>query len=97
MQIPVRLPPVCVRADLTLTFTMGKPGLYSAPGCFFSGEVKICQIGIPEEETEKLEAGAHLVKEGDVTLPTRRLDSHKGTYGQASLYQGASAIPGLPY
>ena len=88
--------PVCVRADLTLTFTMGKPGLYSAPGCFFSGEVKICQIGIPEEETEKLEAGAHLVKEGDVTLPTRRLDSHKGTYGRDLIISGSIGYTGAP-
>ncbi len=37
-----------VRATATATFAFGKPGLFVAPGCEYSGQVEIVDIGIPQ-------------------------------------------------
>ncbi|MBR5508662.1 MAG: NAD(P)H-hydrate epimerase [Lachnospiraceae bacterium] len=38
-----------VRADWTVTFSCGKPGLYQGEGAVCAGKVEIVEIGIPEE------------------------------------------------
>ncbi len=88
--------PSCVNADMTVTFTLGKPGLYSAPGCLFCGQVRVCRIGIPEEEREKLAAETYLVEKGDIALPKRAVNTHKGTYGRDFIIAGSIGYTGAP-
>ena len=39
----------CVRADVTVTFTLPKAGLLTADGPRVSGSISIADIGIPQE------------------------------------------------
>ena len=88
--------PSCVMADMTVTFTMGKPGLYSSPGCLYCGDVKVRDIGIPAEEAEKVVCHTYLVEREDIALPKRKPDSHKGTYGKDLIIAGSIGYTGAP-
>ena len=85
-----------VRADVTVTFTFGKPGLFVEPGCIACGEVRVADIGIPPELTDAAEADCHAVVAGDVTLPRRRRDTHKGDYGRDLIIAGSVGFSGAP-
>lgn len=45
---------VCVRAEVTVTFVVAKPGLYAKAGPSFSGKVLIAEIGVPRRYLEEL-------------------------------------------
>ena len=42
-----------LNADLTITFSSAKPGHYIEPGCTHCGEIRVCDIGIPDELLSK--------------------------------------------
>lgn len=59
-----------VRADWTVTFTCGKPGLYKNAGKVYAGKIEIADIGIPDElvgqmiPNQMIKNGASEQKEG---------------------------------
>ena len=85
-----------VNADVTVTFTLGKIGQFVEPGCINCGEVKIFDIGIPEEYVMELETDVFAVTENDVALPRRRRDTHKGDYGRDFIISGNLGYTGAP-
>jgi hydroxyethylthiazole kinase-like uncharacterized protein yjeF len=82
-----------VRASHTLTFIAMKPGLFTADGADYSGEVHLTTLG--------LEAPALLPQRGSLlersiarVLPPRPRNSHKGLAGSAAILGGAQGMIG---
>lgn len=85
-----------VVADLTVTFTLPKPGLFVEPGCTRCGQIVIADIGIPEQYIRDIETDYFVVMGDDISLPKRRLDTHKGDYGRDLLIAGSVGYTGAP-
>lgn len=85
-----------VMADVTVTFSAGKPGLYAEPGCAFCGVVRIMDIGIPPELLEEAETDCYAVAAGEITLPKRKKVTHKGDYGRDLIIAGSASYTGAP-
>ena len=80
-----------VKADLTVTFGLPKLGLFQNQGIDHAGRVEIVDIGIPPAYVEAIESRIRLITAPFVraALPTRRLSSHKGTFGHAGIIAGS--------
>jgi NAD(P)H-hydrate epimerase len=80
-----------VRAELTVTFGLPKPGLYTGAGLDHAGTVEIADIGIPHEFVEAIDSRVALISQETVrrAIPDRRTASHKGTYGHAAIIAGS--------
>ncbi len=86
----------CVEAFETLTFGLGKPGLFLAPGINFAGKVKIIDIGLSPESIQKKKLLYHLLEGEEMAslLPVRRRDSHKGDCGHVLVIAGSAGLTG---
>lgn len=82
-----------VRADVTVTFSRGKPGLYVGQGAVHSGRVVIADIGIPDDLYPK-RAQTVLVGREDMYLPPRPVDAHKGDFGKLFVLAGSRGYTG---
>lgn len=94
-------PGACVKADLTVTFGLAKPGLFVEPGLSLAGVLRIIDIGIPPEavaeakiETETISGSALLGAEVGQWLPARHDTAHKGTYGHLLIIAGSTGKTG---
>ncbi|MBQ9062677.1 MAG: NAD(P)H-hydrate dehydratase [Eubacterium sp.] len=89
-----------IRAERTVTFAYGKPGLYLAPGTEYAGEVRTAAIGIPEPEAGGTSgfSGRYLLESSDLQrLPARDPYGNKGTYGKLLVIAGSREICGAAY
>ena len=82
-----------VKADVTVTFSAGKPGLYVGDGAVHAGRIVFADIGIPQD----------LLKEGCGALVTpkpelrrRKRDAHKGNFGKIFILAGSVGYTGAP-
>jgi len=83
---------VAVRASLTVTFAVRKPGLYQFPGVEYAGDVECVPIGVPvtgESTSALLEAS-----DVDTWVPKRARDAHKGTAGHVVIVAGSPGTTG---
>lgn len=87
-------PCAAVRADVTVTFSRGKPGLYAGRGARHSGEVIVADIGIPSELYRGMDCAARISNPEEFRLPRRPRDSHKGDYGRLFLLAGSQGYTG---
>jgi NAD(P)H-hydrate epimerase len=85
-----------VIADVTVTFSFAKPGLFVEPGCACCGDVRIVDIGIPSELTANAETDCYAVTAEDISLPRRQKVSHKGDYGRDLIIAGSVGFSGAP-
>ena len=86
-----------VRADMTVTFTAAKPGLYLDQGRVYSGQVRVIDIGLPNDLTAPLLTGGNLwAVKGPDTLPRRPRTAHKGDFGKLFLLCGSVGFTGAP-
>lgn len=87
---------VAVQAAQTVTFAVGKPGLYLYPGRGYAGEVTVADIGIPPRFIEEEPSPYKLIETADARqwLPHRHPDSHKYHYGHVLVIAGSQAMPG---
>ena len=83
-----------VAADVTVTFSMAKPGHFIEPGCIYCGELEICDIGIPEDLLD--EAICPVLAVTSQYLPRRPRLSHKGDYGKLGILGGSVGYTGAP-
>ncbi len=87
----------CVRAQLTATFGLAKPGLVlHQPGTHFVGQLVVVDIGIPPQAVEEAAIQTELLTGGEVGgwLPLRRSTAHKGTFGHLLVLAGSAGKTG---
>lgn len=86
------------RADLTVTFGLSKIGLLLYPGADYAGEVVVKDIGFPKMAIDEVDPGAFTYEDGDQwRIPSRKPDSHKGTYGKVLIIAGCVNMAGAAY
>ena len=85
-----------VNASITITFSLAKQGHYIEPGCVHCGEIRVCEIGIPPDIVDGAVSYIHAVMPGELSLPRRRLDTHKGNYGRCLIVAGSTGYTGAP-
>lgn len=87
-----------LHADETITFIAAKPGLLTFPGAAAIGKLSIAAIGVPADLPE-LQQSTHSIADGQsvrAMLPSRPLDSHKGSFGKALIIAGSTNYIGAP-
>jgi len=85
-----------VWADITVTFSMAKPGHFVEPGCTRCGKLRICDIGIPDDVIEGAISPVFAVTSNEISLPRRRPDTHKGNFGRCLVVSGSVGYTGAP-
>ncbi len=85
-----------VHADVTVTFSMAKPGHFAEPGCTCCGKLIIADIGIPKEILQTSATEIFAVTRDDVSLPRRPEISHKSDYGKLFILGGSLGYTGAP-
>jgi hydroxyethylthiazole kinase-like uncharacterized protein yjeF len=92
----------CIPADLTITMAAVKQGLLRLPAFEYVGELKVVDIGLPEDLQALQKVGVEIADEEMIAalLPDRPVDAHKGTFGTALIaagslnYTGAALLAG---
>lgn len=87
-----------VEANYTVTFVLAKLGLMVYPGCIYSGEVQICDIGIPRyiiEESDIQAAGVNNTW-ANKHYPYRGKEAYKGSVGRILIVGGSIGMSGAP-
>ena len=87
-----------VRARVTVTFSLAKPGLYVGKGALYAGEVVVWDVGIPEDVL-RWERVSTCLTNGKLTaswLPRRPADGHKGDFGKVLVVGGSVGFTGAP-
>lgn len=84
---------VAVKADETLCIGEIKAGAVLGDGLDYSGKVKRADIGISLPER----GYATLIEKTTVSLPKRKRNSHKGSYGKAAIVGGSERYTGAAY
>ena len=89
--------PACPQADFTVTFAYPKTGHFQFPGSARLGSLKVVDIGIPNHLAR--DVNLELLTRGWVKgrLPSRPLDSHKGTFGHCLIVAGSRNYVGAAY
>lgn len=77
----------CVRADLTVTFIALKPCFVLPPAIDFVGEVVVADIGVKP-------CGYRYRTIDALSLPDRKKNTHKGSFGTATLFCGSYGMAG---
>ncbi len=85
----------CVQADVTVCIGGKKAGVYFGDGMDVSGKLLDADIGIKFPHTDY----ANRIERTDIArlLPTRKRNSHKGTYGKVAIVGGSQAYAGAGY
>jgi hydroxyethylthiazole kinase-like uncharacterized protein yjeF len=83
-----------VRADHTLTFLGLKPGLLTADGPDYAGELHLDTLGIDPAMLPVPAGSALTQRESRHRLPTRARNSHKGLYGHVGIIGGDTGMVG---
>lgn len=86
-----------IPADVTITLANPKLGLFFFPGAALVGELMVGSIGLPDG----MDAAISLEMLTDALarkeLPTRPLESNKGTFGKVMVLAGSPPYPGSAY
>lgn len=84
------------QADVTVTFSYRKPGQILYPGSTYCGRTIVKSLDFPQGVEQKVLGDTKYVtlKPGDVRLPIRKRDGHKGTFGKVLVVGGYENMPG---
>lgn len=85
-----------IMADKTVAFSLPKCGNLIYPGAEYNGELIIADIGIPKEVIKNVELNYNLIDLEAIenNLPSRKRDTHKGSYGKANVIAGSLGMTG---
>ncbi len=83
-----------VRADHTLTFLGLKPGLLTADGPDYAGELHLDTLGVDPAALPRTTGSALTQLEDRHRLPARARNSHKGLYGHVGIIGGDTGMVG---
>ena len=80
-----------IAADLTITMAAVKQGLLKLPAYEYVGELRVVDIGLPNDLVTLEDVKTEVADEDVVAalLPERPLESHKGTFGTALIAAGS--------
>jgi ADP-dependent NAD(P)H-hydrate dehydratase / NAD(P)H-hydrate epimerase len=86
----------CIKAERTVTFGLPKLGLIIHPGCEYTGEVIVADIGIPSEVFNSMDININLISGSLVSklIPDRYSNSNKGDYGRVFIVTGSVGMTG---
>lgn len=87
---------VGIGANLTVTFGLPKLGLFLGKAIDHIGELRVVDIGIPQEFVDDLDITRTLLRVENIHefLPKRPPSSHKGTLGHAGIIAGSPGKTG---
>ena len=86
--------PICVCADVTVTFGVPKLELLQPAAADFIGRLEVADIGLLP--TTAAVAGLEWLTADDIVLPKRNWSAHKGTFGHLLIIAGAEGYTGAP-
>ncbi len=91
-----RVSPDTFRADLTAAFSGAKPAHMSYPAKEFSGEVRICPVGIPPELVQSAETSGEVTGPEHLKALLHPIDvqAHKGSRGRLLMVCGSWGMAG---
>ena len=92
-----RVGKVCFSADLTVSFAVGKRGMYAYPAREHCGEIVISNIGFDMALLQKAFPSTDRLldeKLAATLLPKRARNTHKGSYGRLLMLAGSRAYRG---
>ena len=91
--------PACPAFDVTLALGYPKAGLLRFPGAERTGRLRVLDIGVPPGLPEEQSINTEMITSQWVAsnLPSRPLDSHKGTYGHALVIAGSRHYVGAAW
>ncbi len=94
-----RVDPVAMAADLTITVGLPKRGLLLSPGRDFSGEIRVVDIGFPEDVCRANSSDHHWLSRQDylALLPPRPTDGHKYNFGRVTVMAGSRTFGGASF
>jgi len=86
----------CFPANMTVTMAAVKQGLLRFPAYSYLGDLQLVGIGLGESLLAWKNIRRQVVGDDFVlkSLPARRLDAHKGTFGTAMVIAGSKNYPG---
>lgn len=87
---------VAVKADITSTMAIPKTGHMTWPGCNYTGDLRVIDIGIPDFLVERTDIRREslAMKEFASILKPRPADGHKGTFGHLIVTGGSRGKTG---
>lgn len=87
---------IAVQADITVTFGVGKLGLFLFPGRSYGGRVLIKDIGFPGEAKKQIQSSFFTYdrKDMETLFPKRIPRSNKGSYGRLLVIAGSENMGG---
>lgn len=85
---------VAVRADATITFIANKPGLHTADGKDYAGEVIVNDLGIQLPANEESKLLLNHSSSFNFQLGERKQNSHKGSFGEVIVIGGDKGMLG---
>lgn len=88
----------CVKATVTVTMGFPKIGLYFYPGRLYTGQLKICDLGYPDEIVAQKKGTVYLPSIHSIrkAFPSRHPEGSKFDHGQALLLCGSRDYAGAP-
>jgi len=87
---------VCIKAGLTVTYGLAKPGHFTGRGPEMTGALVVVDISIPPQVTDAIDLQIEVLENHSVSclVPDRPLASHKGTYGHLLVLAGSKGKTG---
>ncbi len=83
-----------VKASHTITFIADKPGLHTAKGRDYAGEVRVARLAVDERHFVSTDLHTNSPDIFGAFLKPRPHDSHKGTYGRLAIIGGDDGMGG---
>ncbi|MDI6783599.1 MAG: NAD(P)H-hydrate epimerase, partial [bacterium] len=87
---------VAIRASLTITLGLPKPGLVTEPGAEYVGKLVVADIGLPQDlvNDDKIKLNWLTASEMKFLLPARKPDAHKNDFGHVFVLAGSVGFTG---
>ncbi len=81
---------ICFRSQLTLSYGLAKPGLYTENGAEFAGKIRVVPIGLPQKLVAKIANTHFAINERWARrwLPVRKRKSNKFDHGRLYIVAG---------
>ncbi len=87
---------ICIKADKTVTFALPKIGLILYPGCDYTGELVVADIGIPLKAIYSMDIKTNIIDKNMISqwIPKRDKQTNKGDYGRVLIISGSKGMTG---